>query len=257
MTLVVAGCAALTAAAAAPVDPPPRSRLDVVTARGELRVCSTGDYPPFTHLDPETGEWSGIDVEMARDLAARLRVRATMVRTTWKTLTDDFVAGCDIGVGGISVTPERARKAAYSKHSFVDGKAPVARCADVDRFTTLDQIDQPGTRVVVNPGGTNEQFARANFRRAAITVHPDNTTIFDEILTGRADVMVTDAAEGRYQSRRRPGLCAVRPDEPFTRTEKAYLLPLGDAVFQRWVHQWLDRALHDGTYHRITTPWTG
>ena len=34
-----------------------------------------------------------------------------------------------------------------------DGKRPIARCADKERYTSIGAIDQPGVRVVVNPGG--------------------------------------------------------------------------------------------------------
>lgn len=233
-----------------------RSRLDVVTARGELRVCSTGDYRPFTHRAAD-GSWTGIDIDLARDLAARLGVRATIVPTTWKDLIADFRRRCDVAMGGISVTLDRARKAFYSKPYVRDGKTPITRCEHKDRFQTLEQIDQPGVRAVVNPGGTNEQFARANLKRATIIVHPDNNTIFDEIVAGRADLMMTDAIETRWQAKQRPQLCAVHPEAPFTFSEKAYLLPLGDVVFQQWVDQWLNLALNDGTWARISKPWLG
>lgn len=50
--------------------PPESPALDRIAQSGELRVCSTGDYRPLTHLDG--GRWSGIDVDMAGDLAAEL-----------------------------------------------------------------------------------------------------------------------------------------------------------------------------------------
>jgi len=47
--------------------------------------------------------------------------------------------------------------------------------------------------VIVNPGGTNERFARApTSKNAEIKVHNDNVTIFDEIAKGNADLMMTD-----------------------------------------------------------------
>src|SRR5690606_40866418 len=66
-------------------------------------------------------------------------------------------------------------------------------------YTTL--FRSPDVRVVVNPGGTNEKFARERLKRATIVQHPDNNTIFDEIIAGRADLMITDAAETRWQAR--------------------------------------------------------
>ena len=219
-------------------------------------MCSTGDYRPFTYRDP-AGNWSGIDVDMARDMAAKLGVRATFVPTTWQALGADFAAKCDIAVGGVSVTLDRARTGFFSEPNVVDGKTPITRCADAGRFQTLGQIDRPGVRVVVNPGGTNEKFARQHLRQAAIVEHPDNNTIFQEIVDGRADLMMTDATETRWQARQHPQLCPVHPDQPFTFAEKAYLLPRGDVVFQQWVNQWLHLALHDGTYRRIAAPWIG
>lgn len=237
---------------------PPPSTLDVVTQRGELRVCSTGDYRPFTYRDPATGQWSGIDIDMAGDLAHKLGVRRTIVPTTWANLVNDLSAKrCDIGMGGISVTLDRAEKAAYSDPYLVDGKAPITKCSAVSHFQNLGQIDRPGVRVVVNPGGTNESFDHAHLDRATIVPYPDNNTIFEELLRGRADLMITDASEARWQAREHPQLCAVNPERPLSFAPKAYLLPRGDTVFQQWVNQWLRLDLGDGTYQRFSRAWTG
>ncbi len=82
-----------------------------------------------------------------------------------------------------------------------EGKTPIARCADKGKYETLAEIDKPGTRVIINPGGTNERFARAHVRNAEIRVFDDNTKIFDEIAKGDADLMMTDASETRYQQK--------------------------------------------------------
>jgi cyclohexadienyl dehydratase len=70
--------------------------------------------------------------------------------------------------------------------------------------------------VIANPGGTNERFDRARLHEAEIVVYPDNLTIFDELAAGRADLMITDASETRFQAKLHPGvLCAIHPDQPF------------------------------------------
>lgn len=261
----VAAVLAATAAGSALADgtaPKPTARssagtlLDRVPERGVLRVCTTGDYRPFSHRDATTGAYTGIDIAMAGNLAKTLDAKPKFVATTWAKLVDDLAAGrCDIGMGGVSVTLERARKAAFSEPYLTDGKTPIARCEDEKKYQTLDDIDRPGVRVVVNPGGTNEQFARAHIKRATLTVHPDNTTIFDEIIDGRADVMMTDASETRYQSKIHPELCAVHPDKPFSFSEKAYALPRADAQFKNYVDQWVHLATHDGTYQKYADDW--
>nr|6WUP_A Chain A, Ancestral cyclohexadienyl dehydratase, AncCDT-5 [synthetic construct] len=231
------------------------SRLDEIMQRGTLRVGTTGDYKPFSYRDPD-GQFTGFDIDMAESLAKSLGVKVEFVPTTWPTLMDDFQADkFDIAMGGVSVTPERQKKADFSEPYMTDGKTPIVRCEDADKYQTLEQIDRPDVRVVVNPGGTNERFARAHLKQAQITVYPDNVTIFQEIVAGRADVMMTDAVETRYQQKLHPGLCAVHVDKPFTHSEKAYLLPRGDPAFKAYVDQWLHQAMQSGTYQRIFDKW--
>ncbi|MEE1804796.1 MULTISPECIES: transporter substrate-binding domain-containing protein [unclassified Streptomyces] len=232
--------------------------LDTVPERGTLRVCTTGDYRPFSYRDPATGSYTGIDIDMAENLATGLGVRPDFVATTWAELMDDFTAGrCDMAMGGISVTLARARKAYFSTPYLVDGKSAIARCGDKATYRSLDAIDRPGVRVIVNPGGTNEVFAKARIHRATLLTHSDNATVFDEIVAGRADVMITDGSETKYQAKLHPELCAINPDKPFDFAEKAYLLPRGDKEFKEYVDQWVHLTTHNGTYDGYAAPWQG
>nr|WP_183085281.1 transporter substrate-binding domain-containing protein [Trinickia fusca] len=232
----------------------PASHLDAVLARGTLRVCTTGDYKPYSFYR-EDGRFEGIDIDMAESLAKSLGVKTAYVKTTWPTLTNDFVAKCDIAVGGISTTLERQKRVFFTAPYMIDGKTPITRCADVDKFQSIEQIDRPSTRAIVNPGGTNERFAKQYFPHANLTVYPDNVTIFKQILTGKADVMVTDASETLLQQKLNPGLCSVHPDKPFQYGEKAYMVPRDDLAFQQYVDQWLHLSRATGEFQTISDKW--
>ncbi len=224
--------------------------LDAIRARGTLRVGSTGDYKPFTFRKPD-GTFYGADIEMAQRLAAKLGVKLEIVPTVWGTLSDSFKSRAfDIAMGGVTILPPRAAIGDFSAVTYVDGKRPVARCEDRDRFTSVDAIDQPGVRVVVNPGAANEAFARANFKRAQLTVHHDNATVFDEIAANRADVMVTDGIEADHMGIVNPVLCPTRVPAPFTRLEKAYWMQR-DPELLALVDAWLAEEKASGTWDRI------
>jgi cyclohexadienyl dehydratase len=137
-------------------------------------------------------------------------------------MTHDFQAGrFDITMGGVSVTPERATIGDFSVTVMSDGKRPIVRCADKDRYTSVDAINRPDVRIVVNPGGTNEAFAKAHFPAAKWEVHLDNRTIFDDVAAGHADAFVTDGAEVDYQAHRNPGvLCAAAVPHAFDISRK-------------------------------------
>jgi cyclohexadienyl dehydratase len=231
------------------------NRLDDIIARGVLRVGTTGDYKPFSFRADPSSAFIGLDVELAGQLAKALGVRVELVPTSWPTMMKDLEADqFDISMGGVSVSLERQKKALYSISYLRDGKTPITRCENQARFQTLAQIDQPGVRLIVNPGGTNERFARANIKIAAITVYPDNVTIFDQIVAGKADLMITDAIETRLQQKLKPQLCALHADKPFDFSEKAYLMPR-DLIWKSFVDQWLRQSIESGAFAVLLEKW--
>jgi cyclohexadienyl dehydratase len=210
---------------------------------GVLRVGTTGDYAPFS--SDAGGVLRGLDIELARELAGELGLQPVFVPTSWPGLMADLRAHrFDLALSGITVTTERAREAAFSIAYLEDGKTAIARRADAPRFGSLAAIDQPGVRVIVNPGGTNERFVREHLRRAEILLHPDNRTIFAALAEGGADVMFTDGIEVRLQSRRDPRLGGTLA-EPLTRAGKAVLLPR-DAEWRGAVDVWLGPLVTSG-----------
>jgi chorismate mutase-like protein len=212
--------------------------------------------------DPE-GRVAGADIALARELALSLGLRVEFVPTTWRTLRDDARADrFDIAIGGISDTPERRQYAFFSTPYLHDSKQPVVRCGEQARFDTRREINAATVRLIVNPGGTNETFARARFPRAALSVYRDNLGVFDEIRAGRADVMVTDAVEAALQQRSGRGLCAVRVSGHWAQAGKALMLPQdpalrsaintqlramgGERAYARRLQPWLDDAAWSG-----------
>ena len=230
------------------------SRLDEILARGVLRVGTTGDYKPFSYR-VAGGDFIGLDVALAADLAKSLGVKLQLVPTTWGALMADLGEDrFDLAMGGVSISLERQKKAWFSIPYLRDGKTPIARCEDARKYQTLAEIDRPEVRLIVNPGGTNERFARAQAPHATLAVFADNVAIFDRIAAGEADVMITDAIEARLQQRLHPKLCAIHPEAPFDFSEKAVLLPR-DVALKAYVDQWLHQAIESGSFARADEQW--
>ncbi|KMM75681.1 ArtI protein [Xanthomonas sp. NCPPB 1128] len=248
--------ALLGAALALPTHAAP-SHLDSVLQRGTLRVCTTGDYAPYSRLRAD-GSYEGIDIALAQSLAESLEVKLQWVPTRWPTLLPDLIADrCDIAVGGISVSLPRQRQAWFSAVLEVDGKIPLVRCGDRARYRDIARIDRPEVRVIEPRGGTNEAFARRELPHAQLILSDDNPAIFRDLREGRADVMITDASEAHFQQRQVPGLCAVAPQQPLQYSEKAFLLPRDDMAWKAYVDQWLHLSKASGAYAQIVAAWLG
>ena len=231
------------------------SRLDAVQKSGVLRICTPGDYRPFSFQKTDAS-YEGIDVDLMTSFAASLNAKPQWVKTSWANLLPDLGAGkCDMAVGGISVTADRQKLAFFSTPYMVNGKTPLTRCADVSKYQSVAMIDKPSVRVIFNPGGSNERYARANFKQAKLILNNDNLTIFDELLANHADVFVTESAEAITQQKLKPGLCAVNPDKPLQYGEMAWLLPRDDVAFKSYVDQWLHLSLAGGDFQRVMDRW--
>jgi cyclohexadienyl dehydratase len=243
------------AALIGPASAQTTTRLDTVVKDGVLRVGLTEDYKPFSFADA-SGKVEGLDVDMATSLAQSLGVKLEIVRTSWSTLKSDLEKDSfDIAMGGITITLDRQKVGLFSNPVFSSGKTPITHCGDEPKYATMAAIDQPGVRVIVNPGGTNERFDRAHLEKAAIVPWPDNATIFDALVDGKADLMITDAVETRVQAKLHPGiLCPVHPNAPFDHSELAYWMPR-DPIFVAYVNQWLNHIDLSGEHQAILARW--
>lgn len=232
------------------------SRLDTILKRGYIRVGTTGDYKPFTYLNPETGEYEGFDIDAAKKLARDLGVEVRFVQTSWPTLMDDLLADkFDIAMGGISRNVERQKTAHLSQPYMTFGKSPLIRAEDKDKYQSLEDIDQPDVKIAVNPGGTNQKFVNANIKQAQVTVVENNLDIPGLIASGEYDVMITDNIEAILYANQDPRLYAALSDNPFTINQKGYLMHRGDPIFANWVDLWMEEMILKGEFEALEEKW--
>jgi cyclohexadienyl dehydratase len=203
-------------------------------------VATTGDCRPFSHWVAEEGCYRGIDIDLAAELAAALGVELTFVATSWTTLVQDLQRGCfDIALSGIQRSTARERHGLFSRPYHAIGKTPIALRPNRRRFQTLEAIDHPDVKLLTNPGGTNEEFVRQHIHRATVVVHEHVPTLFEQLLLGRADVMITDDTEVEVQCAIHPELCATMPGTVFAPSEVAiFVRP--DPGLKRQLDQVLD-----------------
>ena len=226
------------------------SRWEQIQESRILRVGTTFDYAPFSYLG-EGGEREGLDIVLATQLAESLGARLVWVRTSWPTLMKDFRSGAfDVGMSGISIIPARAEEGFFTRAYHEGGKTPITHCGLKNRLTNLDAIDRPGVRVIVNPGGTNERYVTRTLKAATIIRHPDNETIFEALLAGQADLMITDAIEVLVMTKRYDALCPSMPRTLLTQQNKGWLLPKDPVLLAR-VEQFLTPLIESGELSQL------
>ena len=224
-----------------------RNILEEIRKRGVLKVGTAGDYQPMSYLDPETKKYVGFDAMLAEDLAEKLGVELEYVETSWPTLMEDTKDGrFDLAICGITVTDARKEQALMSEGYLENGKTVLCRIEDAGRYTSLEAINHPEVRVMENPGGLNEKFARENLPDATLIIHDVNQEIPGLVASGKADVMITEIMEAGYYVGQDARLAAPLIYEPFTRGQLGVLMPKGSDELLAFVNDFLAEEKQSG-----------
>ena len=230
-----------------------KGKVAEIVERGTLLVGTTGDYRPLTFRESDGTYW-GFGIELAQEIANELGVEIAFVQTSWPTLTADVLAEpqlFDLAIGGITITDARCEIMLMSEGYLANGKTILCRASDTSRFRSLADIDKPDVRVMVNPGGLNEQFANENLTHATIIVHQNNEEIPSLIAEGEADVMITEITEAPYYVQTDTRLAAPLLNEPFTHSEIGVLMQKGQEDLLQLVNHKIQKMKADGSLRRL------
>jgi len=223
--------------------------VDKIQQRGTVLVGTTGDYRPLSYKEPETGEYWGFDLDVAGEIARKMNVSVTYVPTSWPTLRADVQnpALFDFAIGGISVTDARKQTMDMSEGYLDNGKTILCRKEDASRFTCQEDLNHPEVRVMVNPGGLNEAFAREKLPRCTLIVFDRNEEIPGQVAEGNADVMITEVTEAPWYVRNDSRLAAPLLDKPFTHGEIGILMRKGQEDLLEFINVTLREMKGDGS----------
>jgi ABC-type amino acid transport substrate-binding protein len=239
-----------TPGAAATPRAPLADRLPTIRSRGELLVCIWPEYFAISYRNPRNGELEGIDIDLARALAARLNVRLTFVETNFAEFMDRLEEGaCDIAMMGVGITAARAQRVAFTKPYLASSVYAVTTRTNT-RMQSWRDIDSPGTVVAVAAGTVMEPLMRETLRNAELMVVNPPRTREGEILSGRADVFMSDFPYTRRMVLMHDWARVIDPPGRFGETLYAYAVPRGDPAWLAEVNAFLERTRVDGTLAR-------
>ena len=224
-----------------------------IQERGKLLVGTTGDYRPLSYCESD-GDYWGFGIEMSEKIAERIGVGVEYVQTSWPTLTADVLTepqSFDLAIGGITITDARKQTMLMSDGYLCNGKTILCRADEADRFLSLADIDKPEVRVMVNPGGLNEKFAKENLTHATIIVYQKNEEIPNQVAEGNADVMITEITEAPWYVQNDPRLAAPLLNKPFTHGEIGVLMRKGQDDLLTLVNAVIARMKADGSLRQL------
>jgi cyclohexadienyl dehydratase len=228
-------------------------RLDRITASGRLRVCVWPDYYGITWRNLRTREMSGVDIDLALELARDLGVEAHFVDSSFARLIDDVTADrCDIAMFAIGVTPARTEKLRFVQpHLRSDIYAITSKTNR--RIRQWEDIDQPGVVVAVARGTYHEPVMREKLKAATLKVVDSPQAREQEVESGRADVFMTDYPFSRRMLDTVEWARLVSPTNTYHLTDYASAMAYGDDRFHARVERFVSDIKRDGRLRTAAT----
>ena len=211
-----------------------------------LRIGVSPDYPPviFEH----EGEIVGIEGDLARRVGVALGRRIEFVRIPFPDLLDALEAGeIDVVMSGLSITPERAQRVAFTTPYMQVGQLALIRTSDIGRFGRIRGIRRAGVRVGYQRSTSGERYVADALPRAESFAFDSIDAGLRSLRGGRIDYFVHDAPTvwrlaGDLRNRDLHGLYRPLTKEDLawaTRRDDVQLRALLDATLSHWKREGL------------------
>jgi polar amino acid transport system substrate-binding protein len=224
--------------------------LAQVQRRGVLRVGLDASFPPFEFVNGE-GDIMGLDVDLARAIAADLGVEAEPVNIGFDGLYDALLARrVDIVISGLPYDPRWTRDVAYSQNYFNAGEVLLTRAGE-PAITAVNHL--AGRTVAVEWGSQADMEARTLQKQlTGLTLlrRPTAAEALDALLAGQADAAIVDAVTGVSAFPRGLNIVTYLTDEWY-----AAAVHIESRTLLEAVNQSLDRLARQGHLARMQAVW--
>ena len=223
------------------------SVLDDIVQSGVLKVGTTGDFPGWSFKNPETDEYEGFDIDVAKKLASDMGVDVKFVPTDWKNLVSGVVSSKYHMTSSASITSQRALTAGYTNSYYGTGTVAMTLAKNNSEINNWDSIDDSKS-IAVTMGTVFENEAKKSFPKSKIIAVEAPAREYQEVLSGRADVSLTSKVDALKLVTLYPELSIVNLDEPKNAKLFAILVPREDQEWINFINHWIADQKNKGFF---------
>ena len=160
-----------------------------------VRVGAEMTFPPFEFQDEKSKDYVGFDMDLARALAKEMGMELEIQSMGFDALIPALDSGTiDMIASGVSITPERQQKVAFSAPYYKSGLSILVK----NENTTIKNFkDLEGKKIAVQIGTTSAEEAR-KIPGAVVREFNGVPETFMELKAGGVDAVVNDLPVNQY-----------------------------------------------------------
>src|SRR5215470_1582089 len=143
-----AGAPVVLGGAARAEDQPAESTIDRVKRARVLRIAALPGEAPYFNKDLASGEWSGMCIDMAKDMAKVFEAQVEYIESTYGNSVLDLQANKIDLAFSLNPTPQRALVIDFTHPFYLHGFGMVGRKGF--KASTWAELDKPEVKIAVD-----------------------------------------------------------------------------------------------------------
>lgn len=226
--------------------------LAEVQEEGKLIVGTEGTYPPFTFHD-DSGELTGFDVEIAREVGKRLGVEVEFLETQWDAIFAGLDASrFDMVANQVGINEERQASYDFSD-PYITSTAVLVVAKGNDEIKSFEDLE----------GKLSAQSLTSNYAETARSYGAEIEGVegFNQAIellnSGRVEATVNDNLTVLDFLKQRPDANIEIVDEADDAAKSALLFRKDSGAIVEEANKALAEMIEDGTYDEISERWFG
>ncbi|OWA33428.1 amino acid ABC transporter substrate-binding protein [Saccharibacillus sp. O16] len=226
--------------------------LEKIKTAGKMIIGTEGTYAPFTYHDA-SGNLTGFDVEIAREIAKRLGVEAQFVEAPW----DSLLAGIDAKrfdavFNEVAIRDDRKQKYDFSDAYISSGAVLIVRNDNTD---IKSLADLKGKKSAQSLTSNLADIAKANGAEI-VPIEGFNQAI-DLLNSGRVDATINDNLSFLDVKKQKPDLALKVVAEAEDASQSGAVFAKNSPELVEAVNKALADMHSDGTYKKISEQYFG
>ena len=220
------------------------AELTTVTA-GKLTMFTNAAFPPY-EMTTDSGDFEGIDVEVAGAIAEKLGLELQVDDMDFDAALLAAQNGkSDIVMAGVTVTDERQKVMDFSD-TYAEGIQSIIVPEDSD-IASAD--DLTGKAIGTQRGTTGYIYCTDDFGEDNVIAYDDGLTAVQALNNGQVDAVVIDNAPAKSFVEANPGLKIL--DTAYAQEDYAIGVAKGNTALLDAINSALEELQADGTLQAI------
>lgn len=262
LSLLFSACGSTSSGGGSPtatVKPSIAAPNDLITP-GTLTVGSDTTYPPQEFLDTKTNKYTGFDVDLITEMAARMGLKANIVKTDFTTIIDNLVnKRFDVVISAVTINNDRKKKVDFVPYFNAGESLLVAKGNPMNLKAVADLC---GLNIGVQKATVEQDDLTAGSKDCVskgkkainLTILASQTDVIQLLVNKRVVATYQDSPVTDYFNKLNSGQFEVG-GSVVNAAEEGIAVRKGDTSMLTAMQSAFNAVKSDGTYTKIVQQW--